>query len=63
MSRVRYSLQLLGNVRLRDDDPLDKDLKNDAIKIWNKSPDAIKKCVTLYAAKKAVKSFTQTLPI
>ena len=36
---------------------------NDAIHIWNQSPNEIKECVSLYSAKKAIKSFVATLPI
>ena len=35
---------------------------NDATKIWNRAPKELKECPTLYAAKKAIKQFSKTLP-
>ena len=35
---------------------------NNAAHIWNKAPISITKCITLYAAEKAIKSFVKTLP-
>ena len=40
-----------------------KTFLNDAIKLWNLASNDIKNCETLYAAKKAIKSFAKTLPI
>ena len=40
-----------------------KTLLNDAMHIWNKTPISIKQCVSLYAAKKAIKAFVSALPI
>ena len=37
--------------------------KNDALKLWNNCPDSITKCTSLYSAKKAIKSYTKSLPI
>ena len=36
---------------------------HDAIHIWNKIPDDIKMCNSIYSAKKAIKTFVQTLPL
>ena len=36
---------------------------SDSARIWNHSPDQIKNCKTLFAAKKAIKQFVMTLPI
>ena len=36
---------------------------NDAKHIWNKAPLAIKKCTTIYSAKKAIKSFVVSLSL
>ena len=36
---------------------------NDAIHIWNKAPMSITHCVSLFAAKKVIKSFVKSLPI
>ena len=35
---------------------------NDAIKIWNRAPQNIKDCNSLFAAKKAIKVYSRTLP-
>ena len=37
--------------------------RNDAIHIWNKVPDSIKGCNSIYSVKKAIKTFVATLPI
>ena len=34
-----------------------------AAKIWNQAPQTIKDCITLSLAKKAIKSYCQTLPV
>ena len=31
--------------------------------IWNQAPHAIKDCISLYSAKKAIKTFVSSLPI
>ena len=36
---------------------------NDAARIWNAAPAAIKSCETLFAVKKQIKIFVRTLPI
>ena len=36
---------------------------SDASKVWNNCPKEIKECVTLWQAKKAIKSFVVNLPI
>ena len=36
---------------------------SDAIKIWNKAPESITYCVSLYTAKKEIKKFVKSLPI
>ena len=36
---------------------------HDAIHIWNKIPEDIKMCNSIYSAKKAIKTFVQTLPL
>ena len=35
---------------------------NDSVKAWNRAPDNIKNCKSIWSAKKAIKSFVQTLP-
>ena len=36
---------------------------NDGIKAWNKAPDAIKNCNSLFSAKREIKKFVKTLQI
>ena len=36
---------------------------SDAIRLWNKAPDAITKCSSIYSVKKEIKVFVKTLPI
>ena len=36
---------------------------NDATKIWNQAPQTIKQCVSLYSARKAIKTYVKMLPI
>ena len=36
---------------------------HNAIHIWNKIPEDIKMCNSIYSAKKAIKTFVQTLPL
>ena len=36
---------------------------NDAARVWNNAPGAVKACKTLYAVKKQIKIYTRTLPI
>ena len=36
---------------------------NDGVKAWNRAPDEIKNCKTIWAAKKAIKSFVKSLPM
>jgi len=36
---------------------------SDAIRIWNRAPESIKKCKTLYCARKEIKTYAKTLPI
>ena len=36
---------------------------SDAIRLWNKAPDAITKCSLIYSVKKEIKVFVKTLPI
>ena len=36
--------------------------KNDAIRVWNKTPNNIKQCDSLYSAKKCIKNFVCMLP-
>ena len=36
---------------------------SDASRIWNKCPESVKTCTTLWSAKKAIKTFVKTLPI
>ena len=36
---------------------------NDGVKAWNKAPDSIKNCKTIWAAKKAIKSYVKSLPM
>ena len=36
---------------------------NDAKKLWNKIPQNIKDCSSLYMAKKAIRQFVKTLPV
>ena len=36
---------------------------SDAIRIWNLAPVSVTECVTLYQAKKAIKTFARLLPI
>ena len=36
---------------------------SDASKVWNKCPNSIKECDSLWKAKKTIKTFVQTLPI
>ena len=36
---------------------------NNAVLVWNLAPITITKCISLNAAKKAIKSFVKTLPI
>ena len=40
-----------------------KTFLNDVIHIWNQSPVAIKVCVSISSAKKAIKAFVVTLPV
>ena len=40
-----------------------KTFLNDAIKLWNCVPQAIRQCETIYVAKKAIKSYVLSLPI
>ena len=41
----------------------EKSFMHDATHIWNKVPISIKQCKTFWSAKKAIKSFIQTLPL
>ena len=41
----------------------EKTFLNDAIHIWNRSSVAIKDCVSISSAKKAIKAFVVTLPV
>ena len=41
----------------------EKTFLNDAIHIWNQSSVAIKDCVSISSAKKAIKAFVVTLPV
>ena len=36
---------------------------SDACKVWNNCPKSIKECVSIWSAKKAIKTFVSTLPI
>ena len=36
---------------------------NDATRAWNRAPEEIKTCKSLYSAKKAIKKFITTLPV
>ena len=36
---------------------------NDAARIWNKAPEALKECTSIYSAKKQIKSFASSIPI
>ena len=36
---------------------------NDAVAAWNLVPESIKKCVTIWSAKKQIKEFVKNLPI
>ena len=36
---------------------------NDATRAWNKAPNVIKNCNSLFSAKKAIKTFDMTLPV
>ena len=36
---------------------------NDGVKVWNRAPNTIKNCKSIWAAKKAIKSFVKTLPL
>ena len=36
---------------------------SDAIRVWNMAPISITSCLTLYQAKKEIKSFVRTLPV
>ena len=36
---------------------------NDGVQAWNKIPENIKKCKTIWSAKKAIKKFVKTLPM
>ena len=40
-----------------------KTFKNDAIRVWNKCPNSIKECTSIYSAKKSIKEFVSTLPV
>ena len=37
--------------------------KNDAARAWNKAPNEIKECKSLYSVKKCIRKFVSTLPI
>ena len=39
-----------------------KTFLNDAAHVWNVTPESIKSAKSLYSAKKAIKTFVQTLP-
>ena len=39
-----------------------KTFLNDAAHVWNVTPESIKSAISLYSAKKAIKTFVQTLP-
>ena len=36
---------------------------NDGVKAWNNAPESIKSCKSIWAAKKAIKSFVKCLPV
>ena len=36
---------------------------NDGVKVWNRAPNIIKNCKSIWAAKKAIKLFGKTLPL
>ena len=36
---------------------------NDSTRLWNRAPNVIKNCTSLYSAKKEIKKFVKTLPI
>ena len=36
---------------------------SDASKVWNKCPNSIKECDTVWKAKKSIRTFVQSLPI
>ena len=36
---------------------------SDASRIWNKCPESVKTCSTIWSAKKAIKMFAVTLPV
>ena len=36
---------------------------NDATRVWNKAPSAVRDCKTLYTVKKQIKIYIRTLPI
>ena len=36
---------------------------SDASKAWNRCPESVTSCKTLWSAKKAIKTFVETLPI
>ena len=36
---------------------------NDSARVWNRAPQTIKNCSSLYSAKKEIKKFVKTLPV
>ena len=36
---------------------------NDSARVWNRAPQTIKNCTSLYSAKKEIKKFVKTLPV
>ena len=56
-----YSLHIY--MLFNDANMQDSTFINDAARLWNVAPAAIKNCKTLFAAKKQIKIFVRTLPI
>ena len=53
----------LNSVESRSSVMSSKTFINDGIKLWNRAPESIKNCITLAAAKKAIKTYSKTLPV
>ena len=41
----------------------DSTFMNDASRVWNLAPQAIRECISLFSAKKEIKKFIKTLPL
>ena len=36
---------------------------SDSIRLWNKAPNKVKECLSLYQAKREIKSYVKSLPV